>query len=499
MSILKNLAAAGVMMAALGANADAVCFRYDDNQSEKVWQALGDVFRKHDARFCMSLIPCAYGSGNPQWRKLICQMEAEGFEILDHTPQHNTLSMRLPEDSPLLKELATAPFVDHINGNKVCLKYYVGSSTVIKEVKIDIRNKNQILCKTPGASILHRSVLDFNGKQYYAVKNNDKMLLYSIWGENNIVMPDTSDIPVKVLKTAFRPYPGALDFLVKQSQEGFRKIGLKKMPTVWILPGGLYPHYETEGLREVLIKYGYVSASAPSFPSCKGFNDPEWERNRFAMRWGDFNLENLNLQMSKHKIAMITACNRVAIGSSHVSPARRGKLKEYVALHDELLAWLKKNNIKVMTQSELALYLRDHKIDPNKNIMPSFARDIDGDGLPDGYIFGRKSSFKDGAAVLAGKGSLLSVQQLCGLPGGKVRFAADWQGTFDGEVRFVFRGSKATLGEKIEKLALNNSPETKKEFVFEIPQGTVALNFVISSNSEKSRVILKNPELRRQN
>ena len=60
-------------------------------------------------------------------------------------------------------------------------------------------------------------------------------------------------------------------------------------------------------------------------------------------------------------------------------------------------------------------------------------------------------------------------------------------------------GSKATLGEKSMKLVLKDSPETKKEFVFEIPQGTVALNFTVSSNSAKSNVILKNPELRRRN
>lgn len=495
---MKKIAAAGALFAAaVSANADAVSFRYDDNQSVEIWQTLADVFRKHDARFGLSLIPCSFGADNAEWRKLICQLESEGFEIYDHTPQHNTLSMRLPEDSPLLKELANAPFVDHINGNKVCLKYYVGSSTVIKTVKIDIRNKNQILCKTPGAEIAHRAMLDFNGKQYYAVKNKDILQLYSIWGENNIEMPDTNDVEVKVLKHAFRPYPGAMDFLVKQSQEGFRKIGLKKMPKVWIGPGGLYPHFETEGLREVLLKYGYVSASTSFFASPKGFNDPDWERNRFAMRWGTFNLENMNLQLSKRLIAMTTACNRVAIASSHVKPARSGKLKEYAALHDQLLAWLKKNNIKVMTQSELAMYLRDHKIDPDKNIMPAFSRDIDEDGRPDGYVFSRKTTFANGAVRLTSKGNLLEIKQLCGLPEGKVKFTADWSGTFDGKINFVFHSSKAKLGEQTLPVAFTNSPGVKSEFEFDIPKGTSALHFSIVSGSDKNKALLKNLDLRR--
>ena len=494
---MKKIAAAGFLCAAaVSANADAVAFRYDDNQTVEIWQTLADVFRKHDARFGMSLSPCAYGSDDPQWRKFICQLESEGFEIFDHTPQHNTLSMRLPENSPLLKELANAPFVDHINGNKVCLKYYVGSSSVIKTVKIDIRNKNEIVCKTPGASILHRSMLDFNGKQYYAVKDKDKLLLYSIWGENNITMPDTNDVEVKVLKHAFRPYPGAMDFLVKQSQEGFRNIGLKKMPKVWIGPGGLYPHFETEGLREVLVKYGYVSASTSSFPSTKGFNDPAWERNAFAMRWGDFNLENLNLKLAKNKIAAITACHRVAIASSHVKPARLGKLKEYAALHDQLLDWLKKNNIKVMNQSELALYLRDHKIDPNKNIMPAFSRDIDEDGRPDGYMFGRKSTFANGSVQLSHLGNVLSINKLCGLPEGKVKFTADWKGTFIGEIKFVFLGTKGSIGQQTLPVKFSKSPGVKSEFVFEIPKGTSALQFNIVSSNARTKAVLNNLDLR---
>ena len=495
---VKKIAAAGALFAAaVSANADAVSFRYDDNQSVEIWQTLADVFRKHDARFGLSLIPCSFGADNAEWCKLICQLESEGFEIYDHTPQHNTLSMRLPEDSPLLKELANAPFVDHINGNKVCLKYDLGSSTVIKTVKIDIRNKNEIVCKTPGATINHRSMLDFNGKQYYAVQNKDKLQIYSIWGENNIEMPDTNDVEVKVLKHAFRPYPGAVDFLVKQSQAGFRKIGLKKMPTVWIQPGGLYPHYETEGLGEVLLKHGYVSASTASFKSAKGFNDPDLERSAFAMRWGDFNLENLNLQLAKYKIARATACHRVAIGSSHVTPARRGKLKEYAALHDELLVWLKKNNIKVMTQSELALYLRDHKIDADKNIMPAFSRDIDGNGRPDGYDLARKTSFSNGAFNLVHMGNLLSINKLCGLPQGKVKFTADWEGTFAGQIKFIFIGSKGrVLGQQIIPVEFSKSKGVKSESVFDIPKGTVALQFIIISNNAKSKAVLKNLDLR---
>jgi hypothetical protein len=187
----------------------------------------------------------------------------------------------------------------------------------------------------------------------------------------------------------------------------------------------------------------------------------------------------------------------VAIGSSHVTPARRGKLKEYAALHDELLTWLKKNNIKVMNQSDLALYLQDHKIDPDKNIMPSFTRDIDEDGLPDGYEFTRKSSFADGSVRLTNMGRLLYISKLCGLPEGKVRFTADWQGTFQGKIDFIFWGTKEKLGEKSLPVAFSNSQGVKSELVFEIPKGTVALQFAVNSSSEKSRAVLKSLDLRR--
>ena len=149
-----------------------------------------------------------------------------------------------------------------------------------------------------------------------------------------------------------------------------------------------------------------------------------------------------------------------------------------------------------MTQSELALYLRDHKIDPNKNIMPSFTRDIDEDGRPDGYDFNRKTSFADGTIKLVDMGNVLSIDNLCGLPEGKVKFTADWKGSLTGEIKFVFIRGNRKIGEQTLPVKFSNSPGVKSEFVFELPKGTGSLQFSIVSTSHKTNAVLSNLDLR---
>ena len=124
----------------------AVAFRFDDNHNIRIWDTLSDVFRRNNVRFSCSIIPYWSNDLNKaDWCKKICQLESEGFEIMDHTPNHNTSAITLPEGDPRWGTLKDAPFVDHINGRKVCLKYSVGNSTFSKPFTIKIFDKNRVL------------------------------------------------------------------------------------------------------------------------------------------------------------------------------------------------------------------------------------------------------------------------------------------------------------------------------------------------------------------
>ena len=229
----------------------------------------------------------------------------------------------------------------------------------------------------------------------------------------------------------------------------------------------------------------------------KGYADPEFEDRRFSMRWGNFNLEKFNLQQQKTKIANTLACRKIAIGSSHITPARRdGKLKEYLAMYEQLLPWLKENNIKVMTQGEITAHLQNTKIDLNENIMPSLANDIDGNNVPDGYSIKKTCSWNkaDQTIQLKGKGLLLYVKELCGLPRGKVKFSLEAQGDINGNAVIELIDSLKNDCGKV-KLELKKSADWQKyEIEFVIPEKCAALNLMVMA--EQTNCTVRNLELR---
>ena len=467
----------------------AVAIRFDDNHTVERWEALASVFRKYDARFSCSIIPMYGEEKDPQWCQKICQLESEGFEIMDHTPQHTTVTVTLPADDIRLEKLKNAPFVDHIYKNKICIKCYPANSTFSQPFQVKIFDKNKVVAtnKTP-FKLARRMNFEINGKFYFLnrTKKPDVFELVTLWEEDNVALPDGVVTARRCLKERFELAEGGYDFLIQCSQEGFRKIGLKKMPRVWIQPGGNYPHLGIEKLSAALRKYNYISASRSQNESMKGYLDPEFEDRRFSMRWGNFNLEKLKFEPQKTRIADTLACRKVAIGSSHITPARRdGKLKEYVAMYELLLPWLKANNIKVMTQGELAEHLRDTKIDPKENIMPSLAKDIDENNRPDGYIWRKGSGAwdKKAAAIsIKGKGVLLKVKELCGLPKCKVRFSMEIQGKAQGKVTVHLIDSlKKPCGMFEITLNENSKDWQAKEMVFDIPEKCAALNFAITA------------------
>lgn len=463
----------------------AVGFRIDDNHTVRIWDTLAGVFKKHNARFSCSIIPF-FGSDlkNADWRKKICELESEGFEIMDHTPNHSSNYVTFPEGDPRVAAFKDKPFVHHVTGRKVCLKYTPGTSSFSEPFTVKIFDKNKV---SSSSRLARRMNLEIDGKHYYLTPTKDKSVfkLLTIWNEDNVNLPDGEKTVRRCLKERFQLADGGYDFLIQCSQDGFRKIGLKKMPRVWIQPGGYYPHLGINKLAEALRRNNYISASCSDNASMKGFADPGFDLSCYSMRWGNFNLENLKLQTSQTKIADTIACRRVAICSSHVAPERKyGKLKEYAAMYDQLLPWLKENNIKVMTQSELAEYLKSVKIDPKENIMPDLFRDIDKNKRPDGYRLGKTVSCVNGEITLKGKGMLVKVQELCGLHKGKVQFKLESKGSFSGKIHFKFIDSTQQLINSKSIVFNTNSEDWKKSaFEFEIPSQSAALDFMITADN----------------
>ena len=456
-----------------------VCFRFDDNQSADIYGKLGDVFRKNNVRFSMSLIPLHGQAFNKKWREVICSLEKDGFEIMDHTPSHNTLSFPLEMSDPLRK-LADKSFTDHTSERKVYLKYDYGVSRFSPVFKVKISGKNKI----SGNKLLKvRALVKIRDRFYYvySARGKGEFLLRSIWSEDNVVLPDEENVPAQICYPAFSPVPGALEYMITVSREKFRQIVLKKMPNILIQPGGFYPLMGRNALAKVLKEQGYISSTG--IPAgYKGFGDPDIAVSRYAMDWADFNLESMNFEREKTKIADTIACNRVAIGASHVRIAGKGKLPEYLLLHDKLLRWLAEKNIKVCTQSEASEILASTKIIRKENVLPDLACDLDGNGRPDGWFASAGVKFNKKIITVNGKGRVLFVRSLCGLPRGKVRLVMDCENFGKGTVRFRFYNSQKKVCGSWTK-TFQSTLRKKWTFELNIPADCAALDFEIHKNT----------------
>ena len=462
---------------ALMALPKVACFRFDDNLTADIYRQLGDVFRKNNVRFSMSLIPLQPQMQEKKWCEVIRALEKDGFEIMDHTPSHNTLSLPLEKGDPLWK-LADKSFTDHMSDRRVYFKYDPGESTYSPVFNVKIREKNKI----SGNKLLKvRSLLKIKDRFYYVYTalGNGEFQLRSIWSENNVVLPDGDNVPVQICYPAFSPVPGAFEYMIKVSREKFRQIGLKTTPRILIQPGGFYPVMGRRALAKVLNEQGFVSGTGvPS--GYKGFGEPDFALSRFSMNWGDFNLESMNLEREKTKIADAVACHRVAIGSSHVR-VPKDKLQEYMLLHDRLLRWMAEKNIKVCTQSVASEILSSTAIDRKADILPDLACDLDGNGRPDGWFAAPGVKFEKKSILISDKGQVLWIRSLCGLPRGKVRLVIEHENLGKAAVKIRFFNSvKKACGIRIIKL--QSSGRKKDTFELDIPADCAALDFDIQKS-----------------
>ncbi len=335
-----------------------ICFRFDDNQTPEIWEKLAEVFRKHNARFGMSVN--LESNVPPSLAAKFRQLQQEGFEIMDHTPAHQVLLYRSGQKQ-IIDFNRNKPFVDHSDSHTLYLKYDLGASTFSPPFRLQVQEDGFVTASDAAArknGWLRPSTLlkdESDAKCFYLMQISGRMRLVSIWSEKT-AFPAPREILVRKVFPRFRPYPGSLEFLVERTFAACDRMKLN-YPSVWIQPGGRIPLFDAQFMGNVLLKYGYVSAATVPDSAQKKFGEAHPERCRFAMEWGDFNLERQSLKEVKEKILKLQKEKRVAIGSSHCMPFKQGKGDEYIRLHDELLTWCAEKHIPVKLQSEWAKIL----------------------------------------------------------------------------------------------------------------------------------------------
>src|SRR4051812_27196117 len=66
-----------------------ICFRFDDNLPLEQLSGMEAVFNKHKVKYCLALNAAGL-QDNTDYSRFIQKLDRDGFEIMDHCPNHCT-------------------------------------------------------------------------------------------------------------------------------------------------------------------------------------------------------------------------------------------------------------------------------------------------------------------------------------------------------------------------------------------------------------------------
>ncbi len=413
---------AGVVGAAeLTPDFGAVAFRFDDNQTIKKWTEMCAVFEKHHVPLCASWNTDKI-LNDKDYQQLAKKMVAGGHEVMDHTPVHNPFVVNISH----LDQVEDAK-VHHKDENNIYLDYKFlpnpkGKPFAMKVKKNVGESTGDI---GPGGYILAQNLED--KKLYWLVSNAKTPNVYRIedfWAKDGVDLGEKEYQFQRVeTRKGFDFYPENIRFIVRCAKRNFEALGLPS-PQCWIQPGGAIVFLSAEQLQSSLEAEGYISAGtysvnasgkAPKF-TC----NPSWQLERYRMQWGDIHMEKDSVETAKTLIADGIARRRVMIAASHMIVRNyAGGWQKFLEAHDELLGWMKENQIPIVTQSALAKAFYSNCLQISGNLLPDLKRDLDGNGRPDGWAPAKETSIQDGAIQFKNDGNVFSIPNLGGATSGE--------------------------------------------------------------------------------
>ncbi len=479
-------------------------FRFDDNQTAAKWREMAAVFEKHGFPMMMSL---NYGTLLSAPSELITELRrcaAAGHELMDHTPYHSLYRYR-PVDADSLEKLRNHPAVDHVAGGTVFFRYVVRPEHSTEDFTGTVDGK---ILKVPSetAKLLQKEWVIYSPEQktaFMTAKNGEDFELRSFWDERNVDLGKCGEFRFRILRRFwdFGIHPEALRILAEATRDAADRLDLPK-PVTWIQPGGREPIIFAEDVREVYGRdFQYTSAATYQNAAYKVYNEPDPERCRYAMQWGNFSLEKSTPAELKKRIADEVAKHYVLFGSSHMIVSQvPGGWEEYLRRHDELLEWCRRTGIPVRTQREWTRRLYDPatQLDRETNVMPSLSLDRDEDGNPDGYVLGEGVSVHDGELERRTPGRMFTVTRLSGMEKGSNRFSFEGKGPEGGRwvTQLIYHGRKGELGAEDFSMPIRSGASEVFSVVLNIPEEAVAMTVVVRGEGTAGTFTLKDPSLR---
>ncbi|NVN95645.1 MAG: T9SS type A sorting domain-containing protein [Bacteroidetes bacterium] len=484
-----------------------VCFRVDDTQQNQKWVEYANVFSHYGYNFCLSQCLDA-NVWDTTFLNMIRNFVATGHEYMDHTPSHTTVYLKVQNYSDTIAYSGN-PFVHHINGKKICIKYSDTINTGVQTGLLDVVNGNTIISRNNGGFANMNGftfyfgiyIPSLNGIYiYYDLQNlnpsdPDTMKLKSYWDEI-ITLSDAQNLAFyKVTQYDVKIPFGSRKLLADRTIHLCNQYNLP-IPTTWVQPGGSFPLFTKDEVKETWGDlYNYNSATTHMQPSLKCYNEYDpFNEKRFGLMWGDFIEENWTMPAIKNKIADGIAKHYLVLGQSHFINLTNN-WSGYLERMDTLLSWLQTNNIPVKTYRQWTSYLFDSIPNPYINIFPQPNIDLDENGVPDGYLSNANLTNNDGVAIsgyvsysrsLAG--SICDVQKLAGLEKGNNMFSLFTKGSPGDSIliKITFPEYLITINKKIPANQVNWTPYS---FVLNIPDSVNYASFNFSVSNYNSGIV----------
>jgi len=434
-----------------------IYFRVDDNHPVAQWKAYEAVFNKYGLKtsLAINVSDISVDAASIAYLK---EAQGRGHEIMDHTPDHAPQYFSRVADTAYYSGRSG---VDHINRDKICLRYTpVDTTATLGSGYLNISG-NIVTTAQPGGFANFGEVrqiyfpslniicdIDPTSLKNSDASNTDTLRILSAWDEPISLGTRSGVRYMRIDNIGGRLTDDALRLLASRSLSLFGQCNLAR-PVSWIQPGGYLPDLDRKDVKRILgQEFQYRSAAVYRERSLKVFNeyDPDADR-RFAMMWGDFDEENQSAGFIKSLIADQVARHIVPCGLSHFS-STLGGWDAYLASIDSLLSWCVQSGIPVRTEAEWAEILYGSTPDPFQNVIPPLNVDLDGNGVPDGYsksvdgVLDRTDGIPDSkscAYALSRNGRLCSTGKLAGVEKGDNDFSLWLKGTPGSKVIVTFR------------------------------------------------------------
>jgi peptidoglycan/xylan/chitin deacetylase (PgdA/CDA1 family) len=472
-----------------------ICFRVDDHQSAQKWRDWNNLFNARGLKFSLAINASRLFTDTAAVNALR-EIAAAGHELMDHTPDHHMafFTVRQLADT---QAYVGHPALNHINGNKVCLTVVAPNlNSFIGEGSVNLIGNRLI-------SVNNGEFAGINGNPFYALvylpsrnqyavytsvqnrnaSNPDTLFLQTYWQET--WRNDTAyNIPYhRITTTDVKSNAQSNLLLAQRSKDLFAFYNLP-VPKTWIQPGGSYALLNRFEVAEFANVVGYRTGAVNIQSAQKCYNEVDtFSNRRYSLQGPDFYEESNNFTGLTNIIADRSARHYQSFGLSHMHNVQGG-WTTFLARVDSLLAWANLHQIPVRTYAQWGSILFDSSTNKAANILPSLNRDINNNGIPDGFNTGALLVQTDGIAASGFKcfasannnANLASISNLGGLEKGDNLVTMHTKGMLGDSIRLVITYPEMALPTQMIMFAANTNDWTLQSRIVNIPANISRIN-----------------------